>query len=240
MSVAYSAASRETTGRSGENYRDPTEASENLSEPESKASETKPSARSGSGKASTRKRSSKRTPAASKPLFSLDQLTVTDADELRRLMHESLRGFAVEMGVQVAASLLEEDVLKLCGKKSLRDPTRDNCRHGSQPGYVILGGQKVAIRRPRVRSIGGVEVDLDVSATLQSADAMPDAALTKMLRGVSCRDYEAVVETARAGFGVKKSSVSKNFVQASAEKLQEFDQRRPATIRRHHFRSHIH
>ena len=47
-----------------------------------------------------------------------------------------------------------------------------------------------------------------------------------MLRGVSCRDYEAVVETARAGFGVKKSSVSKNFVQASAEKLQEFDRRR--------------
>ena len=226
MSVAYSAASRETTGRSGENYPDPVEASENLSEPESKASETKPSARSGSGKATTSKRASKRTPAASKPLFSLDQLTVTDADELRRLMHDSLKGFAVEMGVQVAASLLEEDVLKLCGKKSLRDPTRDNCRHGSQPGYVILGGQKVAIRRPRVRSIGGVEVDLDVYATLQSADAMPDAALTKMLRGVSCRDYEAVVETARAGFGVKKSSVSKNFVQASAEKLQEFDQRR--------------
>ena len=93
MSVAYSAASRETTGRSGENYRDPTESSENLSEPESKASETKPSARSGSGKATTSKRASKRTPAASKPLFSLDQLTVTDADELRRLMHESLKGF---------------------------------------------------------------------------------------------------------------------------------------------------
>ena len=108
----------------------------------------------------------------------MDQLTVTDADELRRLMHESLKGLAVEMGVQVAASLLEEDVLKLCGKKSLRDPTRDNRRHGSQPGYVILGGQTVTIRRPRVRSIGGVEVDLDVYATLQSADAMPDAALT--------------------------------------------------------------
>jgi hypothetical protein len=34
------------------------------------------------------------------------------------------------------------------------------------------------------------------------------------------------VKTARAGFGVKKSSVSKNFVQASAEQLQKFDQRR--------------
>ena len=178
MSVAYSAASGKTTRRSRDNYRDLPESSESLSKPDSKVSETKLSARPGSRKATTSKRASKRTPAPSKPLFSMDQLTVTDADELRRLMHESLRGFAVEMGVQVAASLLEEDVLKLCGKKSLRDPTRENCRHGSQPGYVILGGQKVAIRRPRVRSIGGVEVDLDVYATLQSADAMPDAALT--------------------------------------------------------------
>ena len=47
----------------------------------------------------------------------------------------------------------------------------------------------------------------------------------KMLRGVSCRDYEDVVETARAGYGVKKSSVSKNFVAASARQLEEFDVR---------------
>ena len=134
MSVAYSAASGKTKRPSRENDRDLTESSGNPSEPESIASETKPSATPGSGKATASKRASKRTPASSKPLFSMDQLTVTDADELRRLMHESLKGFAVEMGVQVAASLLEEDVLKLCGNKSLRDPSRDNRRHGSQPG----------------------------------------------------------------------------------------------------------
>jgi hypothetical protein len=136
----------------------------------------------------------------------MDGFAVSDVDELRQLMHESLRGVAGEMGVQVAASLLEHDVVKLCGKKNSRDPARENSRRGSQPGYVILGGQKVAIRRPRVRSIGAVEVDLDVYASLQSADAMPNAALTRMVRGVSCRYYEAVVETARAGFGVKKMS----------------------------------
>jgi putative transposase len=174
----------------------------------------------------SRKPVSKRTPEASESLFSMDGFAVADADELRGLMHASLKGFAVEMGVQIAAHLLEEDVVRLCGRKNSRNANRENGRHGSQPGYVILGGQKVAVRRPRVRSIGGVEVDLDVYSTLQSADAMPDAALTKMVRGVSCRDYEAVVETARAGFGVKKSSVSKNFVQASAEQLQKFDQRR--------------
>jgi hypothetical protein len=122
-------------------------------------------------KAKSSKPASKRTPQASGPLFSMDGFAVADVDELRQLMHESLRGFAVEMGVQIASQLLEEDVVRLCGAKNSRDPDRENHRHGSQPGYIILGGQKVAVRRPRVRSIGGVEVDLEVYSTLQSADA---------------------------------------------------------------------
>ena len=74
---------------------------------------------------------------------------VSDADELRGLMHASLKGFTVEMGVQIAAHLLEEDVVRLCGQKNSRDPHRENCRHGNQLGYVILGSQKVAVRRLR-------------------------------------------------------------------------------------------
>ena len=84
----------------------------------------------------------------------------------------------------------------------------------------------MAVRRPRVRSLDDKEVPLDVYAKLQSEDAMPQAALAKMVRGVSCRDYEDVVDTARAGFGVKKSSVSRNFVQATREQVQEFAERR--------------
>ena len=167
-----------------------------------------------------------RTPEPSEDLFSIGEFTITDVDQLRQLMHESLTSFAVEMGTQVAACLLEDDVVKLCGPKSERVLNRVNSRHGSQPGYVILGGQKVAIRRPRVRSIDGSEVPLEVYAKLQNKDAMPQAALAKMVRGVSCRDYEDVVDTARAGFGVKKSSVSRNFVQATTEQLQAFSERR--------------
>ena len=39
---------------------------------------------------------------------------------------------------------------------------------------------------------------------LPAEDAMPQAALAKMLLGVSFRDYADVVETARAGLGVMK------------------------------------
>jgi hypothetical protein len=72
------------------------------------------------------KPASKRTPAASEPLFSMDGFAVSDADELHGLMHASLKGFAVEMGVQIAAHLLEEDVVRLCGQKNSRDPNREN------------------------------------------------------------------------------------------------------------------
>jgi transposase-like protein len=47
-----------------------------------------------------------------------------------------------------------------------------------------------------------------------------------MVRGVSCRDYEDVVDKARAGFGIKKSSVSKSFIKKSAKQLAEFSERR--------------
>lgn len=168
----------------------------------------------------------RRTPEPSESLFSMQQFSVKDADQLRHLMHESLTSLAVEIGTQVACCLLEEDVVRLCGAKSERVLNRVNSRHGSQPGYIILGGQKVAIRRPRVRSVEGDELPLDVYRNLQAEGAMPAAALAKMVRGVSCRDYADVVDTARAGFGVKKSSVSRNFVEATREQVAAFAERR--------------
>lgn len=181
----------------------------------------------GSGsKAAATATASSRTPEPSQRLFSLSGFSISDPEQLQALMHESMQGFAVELGVQMAACLLEENVVKLCGAKSGRVINRTASRHGSQEGFVILGGQKVAIRRPRVRSTEGEECELDVYSKLQSTDAMPHAALTKMVRGVSCRDYAAVAETARAGFGVKKSSVSQHFIKASSEQLAEFDERR--------------
>jgi transposase-like protein len=61
---------------------------------------------------------------------------------------------------------------------------------------------------------------------LQSPDAMPQSVLRRLVRGVSCRDYEGVVDMAREGFGVKKSSVSRSFVKASAKEVRQLAERR--------------
>jgi transposase-like protein len=142
-------------------------------------------------------------------------------------MQDSLESLALELGLLVAASLLEDEVTRLCGLRYQRQVGRTYTRYGHQRGVATLSGQKVAIDRPRVRHTDGRgEVPLDIYARLQSPDAMPRAVLRRMVRGVSTRDYAGVVELARDGFGVAKSSVSRGFVRASAADVQAVAERR--------------
>ena len=150
-----------------------------------------------------------------------------DREELLELMQESLESLALELGLLVASGLLEDEVTRLCGPRYQRQPGRAHTRYGHQRGVATLAGQKVAIERPRVRHTDDRgEVPLETYARLQSPDAMPRAVLRRMIRGVSTRDYAEVVELAREGFGVAKSSVSRDFVRASAADVKALAERR--------------
>ena len=150
-----------------------------------------------------------------------------DREELLELMQESLESLALELGLLVASGLLEDEVTRLCGPRYQRQPDRTHTRYGHQRGVATLAGQKVAIERPRVRHTDDRgEVPLETYARLQSPDAMPRAVLRRMIRGVSTRDYAEVVELAREGFGVAKSSVSRDFVRASAADVKALAERR--------------
>ena len=117
----------------------------------------------------------------------------------------------------VISSLLEDEVTHLCGPRHERQPHRTHTRYGHQRGTATLAGQKIPIARPRVRRTdGGGEVPLESYARLQDPEAMAEAVLRRMVRGVSTRDYGDVIDLTRDGFGVQKSSVSRDFVRASA------------------------
>ena len=97
---------------------------------------------------------------------------------------------------------------RLCGRRYERQPRRTHTRYGHQRGTATLAGQKIAIARSRVRRTdGGGEVPLETYARLQSPEAMPEAVLRRMVRGVSTRDYADVIDLTRDGFGVEKSSL---------------------------------
>ena len=52
-----------------------------------------------------------------------------------------------------------------------------------------------------------------------------------MVRGVSCRDDEGVLDLACNAVGVKKSSVSRGFVRASADELEKLRARSLSDLR---------
>jgi transposase-like protein len=123
--------------------------------------------------------------------------------------------------------LLDDEVEQRCGRRYERVAERTVTRYGRQQGVVVIAGQKLPIERPRVRYTRRCgEAELETYARLQSPEAMPQAVLKRLVRGVSCRDYEGVVDLAREGFGVKKSSVSRSFVKASAKEVRQLAERR--------------
>jgi len=150
-----------------------------------------------------------------------------DVEALVEMTRQSLSSFAVEVGLRVAQCLLEDEVTQRCGERHERQPGRQETRFGHQPGFITIAGQKVSLAKPRVRSTNGRgEADLERYRLLQSPEAMPRAALEHLVNGVSTRRYEQVVQLARQGFGVKKSSVSRGFVRASAAEVERLAERR--------------
>lgn len=146
-----------------------------------------------------------------------------DREELRRLVNEELHRSALSVGVRVIAELLEHEVSELCGTRGARSDERKAHRYGSQAGYVVLGGHKVRIEKPRVRTIDGRrEVQLALYNQLQKRDVIDDNVMRRLVRGVSCRNYQSVVETITGSTGLGRSSVSRAFVQATAARVEEF------------------
>jgi hypothetical protein len=61
-----------------------------------------------------------------------------DRAELLELMQDSLESLALELGLLVASSLLEDEVTRLCGPRYQRQPGRTHTRYGRQSGVATL------------------------------------------------------------------------------------------------------
>jgi len=102
-------------------------------------------------------------------------------------------------------------------------------RHGKQSGTVCLSTQKVRVDKPRLRRKGGgqgAEVSVPAYEAMQSDASLSEKLSSILMRGVSTRNYEAVVPEMAESCGVSKSSVSREFVAASAEQLRGLCERR--------------
>ena len=155
-------------------------------------------------------------------------LASLDHDNTLKLLQDGLYNLAVEIGRLVAVGLLEAEVEQLCGERYEHAPgKRTVTRHGGQRGWAMVAGQKVPLERPRVRHTDGSgEAKLAVYQQLQNPLNLREAALRRIVHGVSARNYEQVVERTSEGFGMKRSSVSRRYVRVTADKIRQFCERR--------------
>jgi len=76
---------------------------------------------------------------------------------------EGLLALSVGVGLGVLTELMEEEVDDVVGPKGKHNAERTAVRHGHESGEVTLGGRRVGVQRPRVRSADGeVEAPLEV------------------------------------------------------------------------------
>jgi transposase-like protein len=133
----------------------------------------------------------------------------------------------IPLGLEAVNELLQQEVTALAGQRYRHgDGQPGYARWGQQPGSVYLADQKVAVRVPRVRDVRrDQEVPLSTYQGLRRPRRAEEAALRKVLKGLSCRSYEACVEPVAETFGLTASSLSRRFKRASARKLAELQER---------------
>jgi transposase-like protein len=150
---------------------------------------------------------------------------------------EGLLALSVEVGLEVLRELLEQEVDELVGPKGRWNRDRIAVRHGHEDGEVTLGGRRVAVKRPRVRTADGEsEVPLGTYDHFADRDQLEGVVLERMLAGVSTRRYRRAQEPVGAELetdarSTSKSAVSRAFVHRTRQRLWNLMNRPLADLR---------
>jgi len=101
--------------------------------------------------------------------------------------------------------------------------------YGSQGGVVNLSERKLRVCKPRLRRKGkgeGLEVSVPAYEAMRDDTRLSERILDILMRCVSTRKYELVLPEMAETAGVSKSSVSREFIEASEKALRSLCERR--------------
>ena len=83
----------------------------------------------------------------------------------------------------------------------------------------------MSIARPRVRGRNGGEVGLDTYRAFQGDDKMQSSVARQLTRRCSTRDYAGAIDECLDGYGISRSSVSRQWKAATEKEVQKLCQR---------------
>jgi putative transposase len=130
-----------------------------------------------------------------------------------------------EVGLMLVSAVIESECKKIAGEKNVKNPLRTANWWGSQLSPIYYDSQKVLIDRPRLRGRDNKEIQLNTYKAFQSPKKMKQSVMKQMVLGISSRNYEEAIESFISGYGIKKSSISRHFIKATAEQMREFMER---------------
>jgi len=177
-----------------------------------------------------------RTSYAEKPCLSRVKIVDRESEGLVRVqmplpmaglmvdLQGELQALVWETGKVLMQAIMESEVERMAGQRYAHIPERKAGRAGHARGWVFYSGRKVPLSRPRVRDDTG-EVGLSSVAAFQTDGPIQRAVAGKVISGVKMRRYEQCLDDVCEGYGIKKSSVSRHWVEASARKVRELMER---------------
>ena len=157
--------------------------------------------------------------------------------ELVGAAREGLLALSVGLGLGVVDELMEREVDEVVGPKGKHDSDRTAKRHGHEDGSMTLGGRRVGVRRPRIRSADDErEVPVCSYEYFADRDPLTRAVMDRMLAGVSTRKYAVVGEPVgeaveQHASSTAKSTVSELFIERTRTALGELMSRRLDDVR---------
>jgi len=145
--------------------------------------------------------------------------------EIVGLLQEGVGHLLREAGLTLMSLVMEEEVRHFAGERHEQHEGRLAHRWGKEDGYSVVDGQKVPIKRTRLRNKENREQRLGSYELFQRSGPLQKAVWDKMMRGLSTRNYGAVVREFQQAYGIEKSAVSENFIEASRGKVKELMER---------------
>jgi putative transposase len=143
---------------------------------------------------------------------------------------EGLMAVAVEAGLATALAIMQQEADALCGAWNARRVERTCERGGTTATSVVMGGQRLPLRRPRVHRVedGGRagEVPLASYGVFAQGDLLTRVAVERMLAGVATRSFERAADPIGSkrraeARSTSRSAVSRRFVTGTQAALDE-------------------
>jgi transposase-like protein len=129
----------------------------------------------------------------------------------------------IPLGLKAVEEELQAEIRAKAGSDRYGRTGSSIKRWGRNPGSVYVGDQKLRVDVPRIRDVvAGREIPLESYERLQNPAHLDEIALSRVINGLSQAKYERAAEHVPETFGIKKTSISRKFIRASAKRLEAF------------------